>query len=323
MRKWLLDISLALLMVWSVSILASFLFRADAVEETLASTDAPRTETIGVLIDGSVETMALEEYLVGVLLGEMPADFSMEAKKAQAVVARTYALRVGKMGYKHGEGVVCSDPDCCQNFISVDDYIGKWQTDVPVDAAREAVRATEGIVVTYDGELIDATYFSSSGGQTEAAVAVWGSDIPYLQSVESPGEEESGQVVETVRFSSKEFCDALGVRLEGRPSDWFGTVSHTEGGGVKTMVIGGKAYSGTQLRSLLGLRSTVFTVATVADGVLITSRGFGHRVGMSQYGADAMARQGHCYVEILHHYYSGVEIGHMDSLRGNDQLKAP
>lgn len=313
MRNWLLDISLAVLMMMSVCILASVLFSSKQQTpteptETTVTTPVVR-QSIGVLLDGEVEEILLEDYLVGVLLGELPADFHEEAKKAQAVVARTYALRVSTLGHKHGVGVVCGSPDCCQNYISAEEYVEKWGTEEPVESARKAVRETEGVVVTYEGSLIDATYFSSSGGKTESALAVWGTDVPYLQSVESPGEEGSGTYIETLRFSRQEFCSKLGVSLSGDTASWFEAVNYTDSGSVNTMRIGGKLYTGKQLRERLGLRSTVFTVATVSEAVLITCRGFGHRVGMSQYGADAMAKAGSDYIAIIKHYYSGVEVG--------------
>ena len=257
--------------------------------------------------DGASETMTLQDYLVGVVLAEMPAGFEPDALRAQAVVARTYT-RKRMEGSKHQEADVCTDPGCCQGFQSPGAYVSAGGTEASVEKVRRAVTETDGLVLQYDGRLIDATYFSCSGGTTEDAVAVWGQDVPYLQSVESPGEEEAPRFTDTVRFSPAQFAEKLGLRPSGDPGGWFGAVSYTEGGGVDTMVILGKSFTGTFLRAKLGLRSTAFTVSVEDGGIAITTRGFGHRVGMSQYGAQAMALEGHSFEAILAHYYTGTEL---------------
>ena len=312
MRKWLPDVVLAVLMVWSVMLLGALLYGNKNHEENISPTlmtqesSEALPETIGVLVDGKVEEMELSEYLTGVLLCELPADFHLEAKKAQAIVARTYAIRVARQGLKHGYGVVCGDPACCQGFTLAKDYIERWGLELPVEQAREAVENTENLVLTYAGQLIDATYFSCSGGQTEAALAVWGADVPYLQSVDSPGEENSGHYREIKTFSLDAFCDVLGVDKGHSPL--LGAARYTEGGGVSQMEIGGTTFSGTALRSKLELRSTWFSMTLSDEVVTVITRGFGHRVGMSQYGADAMAKNGAEYDEILKHYYAGVDL---------------
>lgn len=254
--------------------------------------------------EGTVVQMNLNDYLTGVVLAEMPASFETEALKAQAVVARTYAIRTTEKGTKH-DGAVCTDSTCCQGYIPEEDYGG---TQEGIDKIRSAVAATENYVLTYDGELIEATYFSCSGGSTEDAVAVWGTDVPYLQAVSSPGEENAAHYSDKVTFSASEFSDALGLNCSGNPADWIGSVTYTDGGGVDTMVIGGVTFSGTTLRSALGLRSTAFSVSADGNSITITTRGFGHRVGMSQYGADAMAVGGSTYDEILTYYYQGTQL---------------
>ena len=258
--------------------------------------------------DGSVTEMDMDAYLVGVVLAEMPASFELEALKAQAVVARTYTQKAVTTGGKHGDGSVCTQYSCCQAYITESGYLAKGGTQESIDKVSSAVRATSGCVLTYDGELIEATYFSCSGGITEDAAAVWGTDYPYLRSVKSPGEEEAAYYTDTVEFTAQAFQDALGVSLSGEPESWFGSVTYTAGDGVDTMDIGGVSYSGTKLRSLLGLRSTSFTVSVSGESITITTRGFGHRVGMSQYGADAMAVAGSGFAEILAYYYQGTEL---------------
>lgn len=257
--------------------------------------------------ENGTEAMALEEYLVGVVLGEMPASFETEALKAQAVVARTYTMLANRSGGKHADGSICADPGCCQAYIEPEEYLSHGGTEESVQKIRSAVADTSALVLTYEGALIEATYFSCSGGRTEDAVAVWGSEYPYLQAVESPGEEHAAYHTDTVTFTPEEFQAALGVTLPGTPDSWFGAVTYTDGGGVDTMVIGDGTYRGTELRKLLGLRSTAFTVSA-GEKILITTRGYGHRVGMSQYGADAMALAGSDYGEILAHYYQGTVL---------------
>ena len=292
-------------------------------EEAIAATDAaslPPTDGCILLNilkeDGSVAQLPMDEYLGGVLLAEMPASFPLEAQKAQAVVARTYALRQRVLGGKHENADVCTDPSCCQAWIRYEDYAEREGTKTAKAAAEQAAQAvhcTDGQALFYEGALIDATYFSSSGGRTEAAVEVWGSDVPYLQSVDSPGEEGALHDGEIKSFSAQELRNLLqAIRpeadLSGAAENWFGAVTETEGGGVDRMEIGGAAFSGLELRSLLGLRSTVFSVTVDGDTVSFTTHGNGHRVGMSQYGAKAMADTGSGYDEILAHYYPGTEL---------------
>ena len=258
--------------------------------------------------DGTVESMDMDEYLVGVVLAEMPSTFEAEAKKAQAVAARTYARKAWITGGKHGDGSVCSQPGCCQAYLTAEEYLSMGGTQKAIDAAKAAVEATSGYVLTYEGQLIEATYFSCSGGVTEDAVAVWGTDFPYLRSVESPGEENAAHYTDTVYFTKSEFVQALGLPLTGNPETWFGSIQYTSGGGVDTVNIGGVVCAGTFLRSKLGLYSTVFTLEPDPQGVTITTKGFGHRVGMSQYGADAMAVSGSTFEEILGWYYPGTTL---------------
>ncbi len=253
--------------------------------------------------DGTVTEGEMEDYLLGVVLAEMPASFEMEALKAQAVVARTYARRAYETGGKHGDGSVCTLPECCQGWVSADAY-----EETAVQKVGSAVQATAGQVLTYQGELIEATYFSCSGGSTEDAAVVWGKDVPYLQSVDSPGEENAAHYRQRQVFSPEEVAEKLGVELGADPQTWTGKVSYTAGGSVDTAIIGGKYFTGTEVRSKLGLYSAAFMVDADSDAVVFTTKGYGHRVGMSQYGADAMAVKGHTFREILAHYYQGVQL---------------
>ena len=267
----------------------------------------PMLQRIPVMKDGSIICdMELEAYLVGVVLAEMPAEFESEALKAQSVVARTYALKRMTTGNKHPQNAVCTDPACCQAYREPDAFLQAGNSEAQLQKVRLAVYETRNQVLLYNGNLIEATYYACSGGRTEDAQAVWGAEIPYLQSVESPGEENAAHYIDTVHFSVAEFCRLLGRELPGNPETWVGDVSYTEGGGVDQIGIGGQDYQGTQLRKLLGLRSTAFVITASGDTVTITTKGYGHRVGMSQYGAEAMALTGSNYAQILEHYYPGA-----------------
>ena len=281
----------------------------DTIPTTVLTAQQPVNRTISVLMEnGTVKEMELEEYITAVVLCEMPAKFESEALKAQAVVARTYTLRKSENGGKHNNAALCVDSGCCQGFLTPQEYLERGGEKELLNKVISAVEDTAGQVLIYDGELIDATYFSCSGGQTEDAKAVWGAEVPYLQSTESPGEENATHYVDTETFTLEEFGKLLGAKLTGTPQNWIGKITYTEGGGVDTIYICGQEYKGTAVRQKLGLRSTAFVISIVGSTVTITTKGYGHRVGMSQYGADAMAVQGKTYDEILCHYYKGTEL---------------
>lgn len=287
---------------------------SQTVQDSVIPPMGEHLEFVSVLQGEDILKLELETYVLGVLMAEMPADFSMEALKAQAVAGRTCALRCRDMQNKHPDGAICTDSGCCQAYMSVQAYEESGATPEMIQKMVQAVTETAGEVLTYEGELIEATYFSCSGGKTEDALAVWGTDVPYLQSVVSPGEEGADIFRNTVTFTAKEFASRLGRQLTGTPKDWFGAVSHTRGGGVATMMVAGKLYFGTQLRSLLSLNSTAFTVTVSGDIISVTTSGRGHRVGMSQYGADAMAVAGSTYEGILAYYYPGTRIDKLETV---------
>lgn len=289
---------------------------ADAVEATIAATEAPSesappeeplppfdaaTEITLRTADG-LRTLPLDKYLVGVLLAEMPADFPPAALEAQAIAARTFTLQ--KLNArKHSDADICSDSTCCQGWLDPEG--------TNCGALELAVRDTDGLVVTYDDALIDATFFSCDGGRTESALAVWGSNVAYLQAVDSPESDDSRRYAEEKQFSEQELLDLLrAAHPEIAPGDvpWFRDLTYTDGGGLATATIGGVTLTGPELRRLLGLRSTDMEIAQGSGAVTIRTQGFGHRVGLSQYGAEAMAQAGRRFDEILLHYYQGTEI---------------
>ena len=249
----------------------------------------------------------LEDYLVGVLLGEIPVGFESEAVKAQAVAARTYTLRKVYKQNKHVDADVCTDASCCQAYVSEESFLQSGGSADDLVKLKYIIGETAGEVLTYQGNLIEATYFSCSGGKTEDAVSVWGSSVPYLKSVESPGEENAKHYEEHFTFSTDEFSRHLGVSKDAVENNDL-TISYTEGDGVDRLKIGDISFTGTQIRTLLALPSTSFTISVADETVKITTKGYGHRVGMSQYGADAMALEGKSYKEILSHYYPGTQL---------------
>lgn len=299
-----------------LAVTAAFIMVGEDVPESVRNPEPPIASGWTVKVRGkeTMTKMDMNQYLTRVVLAEMPASFEEEALKAQSVAARTYAHKASLTGGKHNDGSVCTESSCCQGYITEEAYLEKGGTRESVDKVRKAVESTWDSVLIYGGDLIEATYFSCSGGSTEDAAAVWGTDFPYLQSVSSPGEEGAEGYVQTVAFTPEEFQSALGRTLAGTPEHWFTITTYTEGGGVASMTVGGEVYSGTQLRSLLGLRSTAFSVEAASDGIEITTRGYGHRVGLSQYGADAMAAGGSTFREILSHYYPGTELVPMEDL---------
>ena len=190
--------------------------------ETSAPTQGSELQMLLQQEDGQAVAMGMDAYLLGAVLAEMPADFEGEALKAQTVAARTFARRAYVTGGKHGDGAVCTNYACCQAYIAPEDYLQRGGTQEDVDWVRSCVEATSDLVLTYEGALIEATYFSCSGGRTEDAEAVWGTEYPYLQAVDSPGEENAAHYRDTVWFMPEFFAGLLGLELTGYPEDWFG-----------------------------------------------------------------------------------------------------
>jgi stage II sporulation protein D len=268
--------------------------------------DAPAGGTrLRVLIDGEVRDMALEDYVAGVTAAEMPADFAPEALKAQAVAARTYALYCAR-GRKHADADVCTDPGCCQAWLDGDDSARH-------EKIAAAVEATAGEILCYEGQAVFAAFHSSSAGFTEDCGAIW-SELPYLKSVFSPETAERvPNYVTRVARSALDFRDTLlyarpSADLSGPPETWIGETERDGSGRTAFVVLGGERFPGTELRSLFSLRSTAFTLSYEDGEFVFTVTGFGHGVGMSQYGAEVMAQRGADYRAILAHYYPGTEL---------------
>ena len=304
--KRIFFLSLAMLLCTAgLSIAASRLFGAPAPK-----TDAETVIT--VLTDGEPREVTMADYLPGVVAAEMPASFEPEALKAQAVAARTYILdRAAHPPDAHKSAAVCSDPACCCAYLSDEALRENWGGDYRKNLRRirSAVRETDGQTLRYEGEPIRAVFHSSSGGKTEASAALWG-EVPYLVSVSSPETAADVPGFETtVTVSAADAAQALGVTLPEDAAQWLGETRRDEAGRVETIVIGGRTLSGAEARSLFSLRSTNFTVEVLGGAIVFHVTGSGHGVGMSQYGANVMARQGALYAEILAQYYPGTTLG--------------
>ena len=272
--------------------------------------------------DGTAATLTLADYLWRVVAAEMPASFEREALRAQAVTARTYTLYQMGIGTNpnHPEADMCTDIACCQAYLDPDQAAANWGDGASAYAAKitDAVSSTDGQAIFYEGALIDAVFFSSAAGRTLDAVEVWGGSVPYLTGVESPEGEEVPNYHTTVAVSLEDFQETFLAQypqadLSGAPSGWFQSLRPTSSGGVNTVEVGGVVVKGSELRSLFGLRSAHFTVTAGAEGVTFSVTGYGHGVGMSQYGANAMARAGASWQEILEHYYTGVTIAPLEA----------
>ena len=266
---------------------------------------------------GQVEEIPLDQYLLGVVSAEMPANFEEEALKAQAVVARTYTLYSIEKSKKHENADVCDSPSCCQAWISKGDRLNKWEESKRNEnwgKIFEAVNSTKGKVIKYNGDLIDAFFHSNSGGKTEEPVNVWGgSNYPYLQSVETSGEDAYSQYSSEAILSKDDFVKKIkekhnNLEINFNKEDAIKITEYTDTNRVKTIKVGNLNLSGVEIRSILGLKSTNFQFSIDGDSIKFEVTGYGHGVGMSQTGADSMAKQGKKYDEIIKHFYTGVEV---------------
>ena len=316
---------LALLFLLPLAVIVPFretLFSArDTVDESetepFVPGDLDAAVILRVLNGETVEEMDLGTYLVGVVRAEMPASFETEALKAQAVAARTYTLYKMQTGGNHGETAdICTDSTCCQAYISEENARNNWGDAADANEAKieSAVRDTDGETILYGGVPILAVFHSCSAGQTRASGEVWVSDLPYLQAVSSPEPADSiPNYYSRAEFTAETFREKVlaaypEADLSGDMGSWLRNAVTDTAGSVETVEVGGVTLKGTAVRSLLGLRSACFEWEAEDGKLVFYVTGFGHGVGMSQYGADEMAKEGADYREILTHYYTGVTI---------------
>ena len=260
---------------------------------------------ISLLRNGNYEKIELEEYLVGVVGAEMPASFSMEALKSQAVIARTYALKA----YSKGNSLKANESN--QSYKTVNELKSMWggSFNTYYNKIREAVSSTKGVYLSYNGNYIEAVYHSTSNGKTESSSNVWGNYYPYLVSVLSVYDNNNPSFMGSKSFSYSELSSILGVDVNSETL--IEITGRTTGDRVANINIGDRSYHGVDLRNLLGLRSADFDVTRNDDNIVFTTRGYGHGVGLSQYGANGYAKNGYSYRDILLHYYPGVQISYL------------
>ena len=264
-----------------------------------------------------VEEVKLDEYIANVVSAEMPVDYELEALKAQAIVARTYTIYKITTSKKHDIADICDKSACCQAWISKEDRFKRWDEDKRIsnwNKIMKAVNETAGKIIIYEGKPINAFFHSNSGGKTEEPFYVWGgTGYPYLQVVETSGEENYSGYKSEAKFTKKEFIEKIKKEHEDfeinfNEENCIEIIKRDESNRIVTVKIGNLNLSGVETRTLLGLRSANFTIEISEKEILFKVIGYGHGVGMSQTGADALAKQGKNYEEIIKHFYKGVEI---------------
>lgn len=256
---------------------------------------------------GQIDEVPFEQYIVGVLAGEMPVSFDIEALKAQAVASRSYVM--SKMVYNKDKEYDILDTTENQVYLDLE-YLKKiWQNNYidRINKLKTAVLNTKGEYLEYDNKVVEAFFFSTSSGKTENSEDVFNKKISYLRSVDSSWDKDISPVyTENNYFSKSEFCRKIGINYTNKINTKV--LSTTTTGRVKKIKISDKTFTGDEIRSLLKIKSSYFSISQNGDSIMVTTKGYGHGVGMSQYGALAMALKGYKYDEILKYYYQGVEI---------------
>ena len=310
---------------------ALFTKRENAEEITVLQEEAPEETTydygqynkIKLLHTSTqeVEELDLDTYLLGVVSSEMPASFEQEALNAQSLVARTYTIYKIINGSKHENADICDDSTCCQAWISKEQRLEKWNEEESKSnwaKIETAVNSTKGKIVTYEGKPINAFFHSNSGGFTDTASNVWGgTNYPYLQAVETSGEDSYTQYASEVSVIKEEFISKIkeyhsDFSIDFNLDNQIEILEYTEGNRIKTIKIGNLNLSGVEIRTIFGLKSAKFQITVEDENIKFSVIGYGHGVGMSQTGADSLAKQGKNYEEIIKHYYSGVEINNIN-----------
>jgi stage II sporulation protein D len=274
--------------------------------------------TLNVWVNGRIVKMGLEEYVFGVLAAEMPATFSMEALKAQAVAART--LAVYKIMYggcsKYDGADVCDESGHCQAYLTANEIKSRWKGNFDSYAAKltQAVNGTAGKIITYADKPILVLFHASSAGYTENVENVYSQALPYLRGVPSPGESSVTTLESKEEYDMKWFANTVNKAYpkaglnEATLEQQVTVAGRFPSGRVKEVKLGKASLSGVEFRRLLDIRSANFSFGFNKYSVIVTTEGYGHGVGMSQNGAEAMAREGSDYIDILNHYYTGVQV---------------
>ena len=269
-----------------------------------------------------IEEVKIDDYLCNVVSAEMPADYELEALKAQAIVARTYTI-YKVQNKKHENADICDDSTCCQAWVSKENRLERWEEtkrEENWNKIQQCVNETKGKIITYNNQPINAFFHANSGGTTELPVNVWGgSGLPYLQVVQTAGEEGYTQYSSEVDLTQEELINKLKTKYKDIQIDFNNDedvkiLEHTDSNRVKTVRFGNHELSGVETRTLLGLKSTNFEIKKENNQIKFLVKGYGHGVGMSQTGANTMAKQGNNCEEIIKHFYVGIEIKDINSL---------
>ena len=328
MKKYIIYLFIFLCICFCIPIFFTSSFKSEEANSNIqennitveATYDYKQYKTIKVLHKSTnkIEEIPFEEYLYGVVSAEMPASYEKEALKAQAIVARTYTLyKIIENSSKHKGANICDSSSCCQAWISKEDRLSKWEEEKRTEYWNKIVNCvneTQGKIITYEKKPINAFFHSNSGGTTEKPINVWGgSGYPYLQSVQTSGEDAYSQYSSKVTLTKEKFEETMkkahsNFKIDYKKEDCIKIKEYTEGGRVKTITIGNVELSGVEVRTLFGLKSANFKVTIESKNIIFEVIGYGHGVGMSQTGADSLAKQGKNYEEIIYHFYTGVEI---------------
>lgn len=280
-------------------------------------------KTIKVYYNGKIEKLDLEDYVTMVVAGEMPANFDLEALKAQSILARTFAISRIVTNCPEAKGADICGTTHCQVYVSEDERMKSWGSkgNEYLKKIKEAVNSTKGIVLSYNGSLaMHPQYFAVSSGRTEEAAAVFSQEIPYLTSVNSPGEEVAPKYKSSKNYSINSFVNLVNssypkAKLSSLSlNSQLKILSRNTGGTVKEIKLGSITIKGTEFRKLLSLNSANFTLNINSRQVTINCLGYGHGVGMSQWGANAMAKNGKTYEDILEHYYNGCKVEEVNKI---------
>lgn len=293
---------------------------AQGTAESSAAAEAGLSFLVPVYLtkEQRIDRIPIESYVRGVVAAEMPVEFEVEALKAQALAARTYIVRrilENDTSSVPVKGAWVTDTVAHQAYLTDSQLEAQWGAEAyRTNAAKisRAVEETRGMILTYEGKPITATFFSTSNGYTENAEDYWSDYIPYLRSVKSPWDSKlSPRFKETVTMPYSDFARKLGISGSVSASSAVSgskTIEVSEGHRIKQIKIGGKLFSGRQVREKLGINSSQFQLKLKGKNVEITTTGFGHGVGMSQWGANGMAKEGKTAEEIVTYYYTGIKI---------------
>lgn len=321
-KKLLFGYTVWNILIFLIPFIFSFFIKAPVpVLEVFNLSGDEQSEKTSVMISvmdtktSKVTKYNLEEYLIGVVSAEMPASYEIEALKAQAVAARSYILSKQEVkNSDHPNAVVCNSSSHCKGYLSLSEATEKWGKewgDNFYPKIKEAVKSTKGECIYYNNEVIEAFFFALSNGKTESSKDVWASDLPYLKSTESKEDLSAPDFNSTIEVSLADFNQRLkNFNSSYKASDVINVdnIVYTEGGRIKNIDINSISFKGVDIRSVFGLNSSDFNIVQNEKKIIFNVKGKGHGVGMSQYGANVLAKKGYTYEEILKHYFSGVEI---------------